>query len=159
MTVLAPGCELFYGRKLLLCHCLRRPSSYRNLVKIQAEQSVNWNCSHSCRIELRTGDHHTAQTQINKARRLANVSANLYQKARTLGAECTTQLGDYQDSIVQFWGAAEILAICGMSGGGLDGYIKCLEQRFMKSEYTEARSSDTEYSTVVYLSTSRTAVR
>jgi hypothetical protein len=29
-----------------------------------------------------------------------------------------------RNSAVQFWGAAEILAICGMSGGGLDGYIK-----------------------------------
>jgi hypothetical protein len=52
------------------------------------------------------------------------LSANLYQKARTLGAKCTTQLGDYQDSIVQLCGAAEILTICGMSGAGLDGYIK-----------------------------------
>jgi tetratricopeptide (TPR) repeat protein len=79
------------------------------------------------------------------------LSANLYQEARTLhlGAECTTQLGDYQDSIVQLCRAEEILAICGMSGGGLDGCIKMsrAEVHLLKSEYTEARSIYTEFST------------
>ncbi|KAJ7892158.1 hypothetical protein B0H13DRAFT_1886895 [Mycena leptocephala] len=107
----AKAANAYYGRKTIAMPLLEKALE------------LSKSCEDTGRA-LRTGDHHTAQTQINEERRLANLSANLYQKARTLGAKCTTQLGDYQDSIVQLCGAAEILAICGMSGGGLDGYIK-----------------------------------
>ncbi|KAJ7849039.1 hypothetical protein B0H13DRAFT_1906393 [Mycena leptocephala] len=65
-----------------------------------------------------------AMPLLEKALELSKSYEDTGRAAGTLGVECTTQLGDYQDSIVQLCGAAEILAICGMSGGGLDGYIK-----------------------------------
>jgi tetratricopeptide (TPR) repeat protein len=96
----------------------------------------------------RMGDAGIAQIHANEARRLAKLSANPYNEANALrfAAQCTTQLGDYQNSIVQLHRAKELLCVCGMSGGVLDNRITMdrAEVHLMKSEYTDAKSIHTQ---------------
>ncbi|KAJ7810219.1 hypothetical protein B0H14DRAFT_2607507 [Mycena olivaceomarginata] len=90
------------------------------------------------------GDVGTSQIHANEARRLANVSVNLYEEAQSLRslAQCTTQLGDYRNSIVHLQRAKEILGNCGMLEGFVDSQIDMAraEVHLLKSEYTDARS-------------------
>jgi hypothetical protein len=62
------------------------------------------------------GEVGTAQIHVKEARKLANMSGNLYQEASALwlAAQCTTTLGDYGQSMA--------------------------EVHLLKSDYTDARS-------------------
>jgi tetratricopeptide (TPR) repeat protein len=99
-------------------------------------------------IKLGTGDHGTARTHVDEARRLANLSGNLFQEARALRvlAQCTRQLSDYRSSIVHLHRAKEILDICGLAGGWLETNIKGTraEVHLLKSEYTDAKKIHTQ---------------
>jgi tetratricopeptide (TPR) repeat protein len=99
-------------------------------------------------IKLATGDHGNAWTHVHEARRLANLTGNLYQEAHLLRvlAQCLCRLGDYQNSIEHLHRAQEILDICGLAGGWLENFIKGdeAEVHLLKSEYTEARSIHTQ---------------
>ncbi|KAJ7939814.1 hypothetical protein B0H13DRAFT_1850578 [Mycena leptocephala] len=113
------------------------------------------NTNHQCSVltqiaELKwsMGNAGTAQIHVNKARRLAILSGNLYQEAWALqmAAACTTQLGDFRNSILHLHRAKEILGICGITGGRLDSSIETAkaELHLLKSEYTDARSIHTQ---------------
>jgi tetratricopeptide (TPR) repeat protein len=95
-------------------------------------------------VNRKLGDVTAAQKHLNGARKLANLSANLYQEARAVRivAECTMQLGDYRKSIVHLQRSREVLGICGMLGGRTDFGItrSWAEVHLLKSEYTEAKS-------------------
>jgi tetratricopeptide (TPR) repeat protein len=95
-------------------------------------------------IKLDTGAYLTAQIYARKGQKLAELSGNLYQRARALFviATCSMYFGNYQDSIIQLQRAREILGICGMSGGDIDSTLTTIqaEVHLRKSEYAEARS-------------------
>ncbi|KAJ7368844.1 hypothetical protein DFH08DRAFT_762954 [Mycena albidolilacea] len=95
-------------------------------------------------LKYSAGDYHTAQMHASEAQRLSQLSANLWQEARSLwtGAECSTSLGDFKQSMAQIEKCREILSICGLSGGELD-YASTMiqaENHLLKSEYTQARN-------------------
>jgi tetratricopeptide (TPR) repeat protein len=94
------------------------------------------------------GEYATAQARANEARRLANLTVNLYQEALALCtlAQCAGQLGNYRNSIIHFHRAKEIQAICGMLGGRTDIHIEGgrAEIHLLKSEYMDARSIFTQ---------------
>ncbi|KAJ7815133.1 hypothetical protein B0H13DRAFT_1924375 [Mycena leptocephala] len=99
-------------------------------------------------MRLYMGDTETAQMHLNEARRLANISANLYQEARALrlAAHCATHLGDYRNSIHCLNRATELVEICGISGGRTDHRIEIgrADLHVLKSEYKEARGIYTQ---------------
>jgi tetratricopeptide (TPR) repeat protein len=100
------------------------------------------------RLKLRTGDYSTVMMHVNEAQRLSKLSANLYEEARALWIEalCSTQLGAYQNSIIQFKRARDILGLCGLSGSSFDYTMRKgqAEVHLLKSEYAEARSIYTQ---------------
>ncbi|KAF8216904.1 hypothetical protein K438DRAFT_1748052 [Mycena galopus ATCC 62051] len=91
-----------------------------------------------------TGNYSAANIYATKAQHLAELSANLYQEASAihLRASCSRFRGDYQDSAAQLHRAAELLHICGMSGGMLDHGIRQdhADIYLLKSDYQEARN-------------------
>ncbi|KAJ7865799.1 hypothetical protein B0H13DRAFT_1898418 [Mycena leptocephala] len=95
-------------------------------------------------IKLETGAYLTARIYAHEGQKLAELSGNLYQRARALFiiAMCSMYFGNYQDSIIQLQRAREILGICGMYGGEIDYTITTIqaEVHLRKSEYAEARS-------------------
>jgi hypothetical protein len=95
-------------------------------------------------IQQTMGEVGTAQIHVKEARKLANMSGNLYQEASALwlAAQCTTTLGDYGQSIVHLRRAKDILGICGMLRSSLDSNINMsmAEVHLLKSDYTDARS-------------------
>ncbi|KAJ7831781.1 hypothetical protein B0H14DRAFT_3713155 [Mycena olivaceomarginata] len=95
-------------------------------------------------IHQKIGSYSTAINYAREARRIANVSANLYGEAEALGIEgsCSIFLGSYQNSSISFRMARDILNICGMIGSYLDYSIMTsqAEIHLLKSEYAEARS-------------------
>jgi tetratricopeptide (TPR) repeat protein len=99
-------------------------------------------------IERSTGDIGIAQMHLHEVRRLANLSANLYQEARAFGvaAQCARHLGDCQTTIHHLQRATEILDICGLAGSRQESIIKECEAEIhlLKSEYTEASSIHTQ---------------
>jgi tetratricopeptide (TPR) repeat protein len=99
-------------------------------------------------ITERIGDPRAALIHVTEARMLATFSANLYQEASALwiAAECTTKLGQYQDSIGLLCRAKEIMGICGMVGSLADFNLEMsrAEVHRQKSEYSEARSLNSQ---------------
>ncbi|KAF8144508.1 hypothetical protein K438DRAFT_1873988 [Mycena galopus ATCC 62051] len=94
-------------------------------------------------FKLQTGNYSAAMAYVTAAQKLSKVAGLLYQEgmANYLGAMLHRHLGDYQKSMAQFHRAAELLHICGMSGGRLahDVRLAQAEIHLLKSEYTEAR--------------------
>ncbi|KAF8144521.1 hypothetical protein K438DRAFT_1874032 [Mycena galopus ATCC 62051] len=95
------------------------------------------------RFKLMTGNYSAAMVYATAAQKLSKVAGNLYQEgeANHLGARLHYLLGDYQKSMAQLHRAAELLHICGLSGGALADQIILAqaEIHLLKSEYTEAR--------------------
>ncbi|KAF8137885.1 hypothetical protein K438DRAFT_1881214, partial [Mycena galopus ATCC 62051] len=95
-------------------------------------------------VQNTIGLHAAAHNYANMAQKLAKLSGNLYLVARAnlVGAECSIALGKYQESAEQLERARELLRVCGMSGGAVDGVIIGLqaEIHFLKSEYAQCRS-------------------
>ncbi|KAF8209225.1 hypothetical protein K438DRAFT_1754264 [Mycena galopus ATCC 62051] len=102
--------------------------------------SVMLDLSH---FKLSTGNYSAAMAYATAAQKLSKVAGNLCQEseANYLGAMLHCHLGDYQKSIAQLHRAAELLHICGLSGGLLahDITLARAEIHLLKSEYTEAR--------------------
>ncbi|KAJ7927027.1 hypothetical protein B0H13DRAFT_1861789 [Mycena leptocephala] len=99
-------------------------------------------------IQLRMGNAGTCQIHVNEARRLASLSANLYEEAKALevASQAALHFGDYQGSIGHLHRARDIVGMCGMQGGSVDFLIDVAmaEVHLLKSEYTEARSIHTQ---------------
>ncbi|KAF8166910.1 hypothetical protein K438DRAFT_1856666 [Mycena galopus ATCC 62051] len=95
------------------------------------------------RFKLVTGNYSAAMAYTTAAQNLSKVAGNLYQEgaANHLGARLHYYLGDYQKSMAQLHSAAELLHICGLSGGVIAHEITLAwaEIHLLKSEYTEAR--------------------
>ncbi|KAJ6538336.1 hypothetical protein DFH09DRAFT_1283405 [Mycena vulgaris] len=83
-------------------------------------------------IHWRNGDYSAAMTHTAMARRLANLSGNLYAETRALWIEV----------LYLFHRGREILGLCGMVRSDLDFRILngLAEVHLLKSEYAEARS-------------------
>ncbi|KAF8209250.1 hypothetical protein K438DRAFT_1812016, partial [Mycena galopus ATCC 62051] len=90
-----------------------------------------------------TGNWSAAMVYATAAQNVSKLAGNLYQEgvANYLGARLHYHLGDYQKSMAQLHRAAELLHICGLSGGVLAHEITLTqaEIHLLKSEYTEAR--------------------
>ncbi|KAF8199254.1 hypothetical protein K438DRAFT_1823327 [Mycena galopus ATCC 62051] len=90
-----------------------------------------------------TKDYSVSNTYATAAQKLSNSSSNLYQEALAtqLGASCSRIIGDYKQCAVQLNRAAELVHICGMSGGWLayDITVNQANIHLEKSEYMEAR--------------------
>ncbi|KAJ7349658.1 hypothetical protein DFH08DRAFT_807008 [Mycena albidolilacea] len=99
-------------------------------------------------LKYSIGDHHTAQVHAYKAQKLSKLSADLYQEAQCLwvGALCSANLGNFQQSMSQVHQGRAILAMCGMTGGSLDQKIILVqaENHLLKSEYGQARQIYTQ---------------
>ncbi|KAF8126447.1 hypothetical protein K438DRAFT_967723 [Mycena galopus ATCC 62051] len=95
------------------------------------------------RFKCDTGNFSAALAYATAAQKLSKVAGYLYYEgtANYLGARLHCHLGDYQKSMAQLHRAAEILHICGLSGGYLAYEITVAqaEIHLLKSEYTEAR--------------------
>lgn len=95
-------------------------------------------------IHWKNGDYSAAMTHTAEARRLANLSGNLYAETRALWIEgiCSMCRGNYENSIVLFHRGREILGLCGMVRSDLDFRLLngLAEVHLLKSEYAEARS-------------------
>ncbi|KAF8166948.1 hypothetical protein K438DRAFT_1856801 [Mycena galopus ATCC 62051] len=94
-------------------------------------------------FKLQTGNCSAAMVYATAAQKLSKVAGLLYQEglANHLGARLHYHLGDYQKSMAQLHRAAELLHICGLSGGVIAHNIMLTqaEIHLLKSEYTEAR--------------------
>ncbi|KAJ7703489.1 hypothetical protein B0H14DRAFT_3647334 [Mycena olivaceomarginata] len=66
-------------------------------------------------LERNASNYATAQRHAQDAQRLSKLSGNLYHEARAYwtAAMCSTDLGDYQESMIQLCRAREIITICG----------------------------------------------
>ncbi|KAJ6603330.1 hypothetical protein DFH09DRAFT_1068498 [Mycena vulgaris] len=99
-------------------------------------------------IKWETGDSITGSSYAREAQRLARLSANLYEEARALEvvALCTTDLGDYKESILLFRRSKALGSLCGILAGSLNHAItnNMADVHLLKSEYSEARSIFTE---------------
>jgi tetratricopeptide (TPR) repeat protein len=101
----------------------------------------------SCRfasIQWQCGNYSVAQSHAYEARRHARIAADLYKEAQALRIEalCKRDLGNYEGSISLCTRARHLLALSGVSGGGLDHVImnSQAEVHRVKSEYSEARN-------------------
>ncbi|KAF8143380.1 hypothetical protein K438DRAFT_1876019 [Mycena galopus ATCC 62051] len=94
-------------------------------------------------FKLQTGNCCAAMVYATAAQKLSKVAGLSYQEgaANHLGARLHYHFGDYQKSMAQLHRAAELLHICGLSGGSLahDVTLAQAEIHLLKSEYTEAR--------------------
>ncbi|KAJ7482602.1 hypothetical protein FB451DRAFT_1442067 [Mycena latifolia] len=99
-------------------------------------------------IKWRTGDYSAGLEHSSESQRLARISGNLFQEAHALRFECICwyTLGNYNQSILLAHRARDLLSLCAMSGGQLDGYIlsNLAEVHLLKSEYVEARIIHTQ---------------
>ncbi|KAF8171439.1 hypothetical protein K438DRAFT_1852839 [Mycena galopus ATCC 62051] len=90
-----------------------------------------------------TGNYSAAMAYATAAQNLSKVTGDLFEEGRAnyLGAMLHCHLGDYQKSMAQLHRAAELVHICGLSGGFLSHEITLAraEVHLLKSEYTEAR--------------------
>ncbi|KAF8209253.1 hypothetical protein K438DRAFT_1812043, partial [Mycena galopus ATCC 62051] len=139
----AAGCYSFYHKG-----DAQQASQFlhKALEKSELCESSTWQCSAMLqlgRVKLVTGNYSTAMTYATAAQNLSKVAGNLFQEgaANHLGARLHYHLGDYQKSMAQLHRAAELLHICGLSGGFLAHEITLAraEIHLLKSEYTEAR--------------------
>ncbi|KAJ7456154.1 hypothetical protein FB451DRAFT_1183942 [Mycena latifolia] len=99
-------------------------------------------------IEYQTGDYSAAQVHAYESRRLAKISADLYEEAAGLRLEamCWDFFGHYRHSMSLYQQAAHLLQLCGMSGCELDSTIMSNQADLhrVKSEYVEARDIQTQ---------------
>ncbi|KAF8143939.1 hypothetical protein K438DRAFT_594779 [Mycena galopus ATCC 62051] len=120
------------------------------LHKAQEKSELCESSRHQCsvmyqlgRFKLVTGNYSAAMAHATAGQKLSKVAGNLYQEgaANHLGASLHYHLGDYQKSMAQLHRAAELLHICGLSGGVIahDITLARAEIHLLKSEYTEAR--------------------
>ncbi|KAJ6511865.1 hypothetical protein DFH09DRAFT_1433734 [Mycena vulgaris] len=90
------------------------------------------------------GDSAAGQMYASEARRLAKISADLYNEARALRIQalCWHAHGNYNHATSLCNRARDLLAHCGMSGGELDSAIMNDQGEIhkLKSEYMEARN-------------------
>ncbi|KAF8209179.1 hypothetical protein K438DRAFT_1811871 [Mycena galopus ATCC 62051] len=119
---------------------------HKALAKSELCESSAQQCSvmvYLGRFKLNTGNYSAAMAYATAAQNLSQVAGNFYQEgmANYLGARLHYLLGDYQKSLAQLHRAAELLHICGRSGGLLAHQISLAlaEIHLLKSEYTEAR--------------------
>ncbi|KAJ7880160.1 hypothetical protein B0H13DRAFT_1891878 [Mycena leptocephala] len=100
------------------------------------------------------GEYFTAQVYAKEAQRLARITANLFQESEALLLEtiCWTALGNYEQSLSLSNTARDLLNLCGLSGGELDGSIMVTQAEIhkFKSEYVEARSIHTSLPDRIY---------
>ncbi|KAF8166915.1 hypothetical protein K438DRAFT_2064919 [Mycena galopus ATCC 62051] len=101
------------------------------------------NSKRQCSVMLDLGRFKFQTAYVTAAQKLAIVAGDLYEEAMAnhIGAMLYRHLGDYQMSAAQLQRAAELLHICGLSGGGLahDITLARAEIHLLKSEYMEAR--------------------
>ncbi|KAF8194294.1 hypothetical protein K438DRAFT_1761226 [Mycena galopus ATCC 62051] len=94
-------------------------------------------------VKWAVGNYSAANVYTTVAQRLSELSGDLLHAASAhhLGATCARSRGDYQQSAAQLHRAAELLHICGMSGGLMAHEITGAqaEIHLIKSEYKEAR--------------------
>ncbi|KAF8140709.1 hypothetical protein K438DRAFT_1785475 [Mycena galopus ATCC 62051] len=107
---------------------------------------INQQCdvfSTMAREENHGGLHSAGLNHASIARKLAKLSGNLYGEAQAnlIGANCSINLGEYQESAAQLQRARQLLCLCGMSGGRLDHGIMVsqAEIHLLKSEYAQSR--------------------
>ncbi|KAF8201888.1 hypothetical protein K438DRAFT_1758156 [Mycena galopus ATCC 62051] len=119
---------------------------HKALEKSELCESTTQQCSVMLQLshfKLSTSNHSAAMAYATAAQKLSKVAGNLYQEgmANYLGAQLLCNLGDYQKSMAQLYRAAELLHLCGLSGGRLahDIMLARAEIHLLKSEYTEAR--------------------
>ncbi|KAF8144484.1 hypothetical protein K438DRAFT_1873874 [Mycena galopus ATCC 62051] len=119
---------------------------HKALEKSELCESSKWQCNVMLNLgqfKLMTGNYNAAVVYATAAQKISKVAGNLYQEGRAnhIGAMLHCLLGDYQKSMAQFHRAAELLHICGLSGGYLSHQITLAraEIHLVKSEYTEAR--------------------
>ncbi|KAF8171447.1 hypothetical protein K438DRAFT_1852867 [Mycena galopus ATCC 62051] len=119
---------------------------HKALEKSELSESSTQQCSvmlYLGRFKWVTDNYSAAMAYATAAQKLSKVTGNLYQEgaANHLGATLHCHLGDYQKSMAQLHRAAELLHICGLSGGVVAHHITLsrAEIHLLKSEYTEAR--------------------
>ncbi|KAF8171379.1 hypothetical protein K438DRAFT_1852690, partial [Mycena galopus ATCC 62051] len=119
---------------------------HKALEKSELCEDSKWQCSVMMQLgslKLNTGNYTAAMAYATSAQKLSKVAGLLYQEgqANYLGGVLHSYLGDYQKGMAQLHRAAELLHICGMSGGVLahDIALAQAEIHLLKSEYTEAR--------------------
>ncbi|KAF8149641.1 hypothetical protein K438DRAFT_445404 [Mycena galopus ATCC 62051] len=107
---------------------------------------INQQCdvfSTMARQENHSGLHSAGLNHASIARKLAKLSGNLYGEAQAnlIGANCSINLGEYQESAAQLQRARQLLCLCGMSGGRVDHGIMVsqAEIHLLKSEYAQSR--------------------
>ncbi|KAF8209129.1 hypothetical protein K438DRAFT_1811794 [Mycena galopus ATCC 62051] len=139
----AAGCYSFYHKG-----DVQQASQFfhKALEKSELCESSTQQCNVMVQLghfKLVTGNYSAAMAYATAAQKLSKVAGNLYQEGRAnfLGAMLHYHLGDYQKSMAQLHRAAELLHICGLSGGLLAHEITLAqaEIHLLKSEYTEAR--------------------
>ncbi|KAF8144503.1 hypothetical protein K438DRAFT_1782785 [Mycena galopus ATCC 62051] len=139
----AAGCYFFYHKG-----DAQQTSQFlhKALEKSELCESSKWQCSvmlYLGRFKLHKGNYSAAMAYATAVQKLSKVAGDFYQEgvANHLGAMVHCYLGDYQKSMAQLHRAAELLHICGLSGGSLAHNIMLTqaEIHLLKSEYTEAR--------------------
>jgi tetratricopeptide (TPR) repeat protein len=93
-------------------------------------------------VKWQIGDYAGSQLYGNEAKRLSQLSSNLYEQAFTLwiDSRCNNALGDYKNGISSCQKAQKLLELSGMSGSHLDHSImnSAADIHLHKSEYAEA---------------------
>lgn len=92
-------------------------------------------------IKWQLGDYAAGQIQACEAKRLAQISADLWSEALALRIEasCWRSLGNYKHAFSLCKNARKLLGLCGLVGGGLDLTIMSSEGEIhnFRSEYVE----------------------
>ncbi|KAJ7133282.1 hypothetical protein C8R44DRAFT_849434 [Mycena epipterygia] len=95
-------------------------------------------------MQFSIGEYCEAQIHAREAQRLSQLSADLQHESYALRIEamCSTDLGDYKNSMFLFHRARRLLELCGMAQGAINDSIMTseAETHLLKSEYVEARS-------------------
>jgi tetratricopeptide (TPR) repeat protein len=110
--------------------------------KRQAEslQTLAW-------MRWAVGDYVMARLHLSQSLRLARASVDFYRQAEVLHVEanCTMELGYYENSILACNHARKLLSLCGMSKGNMDHRIMSIQVQvhMYKSEYIQAHSINT----------------
>ncbi|KAJ7457424.1 hypothetical protein FB451DRAFT_1509702 [Mycena latifolia] len=99
-------------------------------------------------LKWQTGAYSTAREHAYESQRLAKISGDLFREAWALHVECRSwyALGSYNHSLLLARRARDLLSLCAMSGGEVDGGILSdqAEVHLLKSEYVEARGIHTQ---------------
>ncbi|KAJ7495495.1 hypothetical protein FB451DRAFT_1478361 [Mycena latifolia] len=102
-------------------------------------------------IQLQLGDYRAAHGYAYESQMLASLSGDLFGESRALRIQslCWIILGDYAQSISTSQRAHHLLALCGMTGGQMDGLLLEVqaEVHLNKSEYEEAHHIQTQFLT------------